>query len=93
MEATTGRGPWPVNVGPVEILSGLVKFPIISIQIMGFESRLWDFGVIGPVDKTVSFHVCTAWGLCHILLGIVLCAKMVSALAFWNCFVLTWCLI
>ena len=29
-------------VGPVDILSGLVKFPITSIE---FCYRLWDFGV------------------------------------------------
>ena len=28
-----------------------VTFPITSIQIMGFRSRLWDFGVVGLVDK------------------------------------------
>ena len=35
---------------------GLVKFPITSIQIMGFGSRLWDLSVL--VDKKVSFHTC-----------------------------------
>ena len=35
--------------GPVEILSGLVKFPITSIPI--FFYRLWDLGVVGPVVK------------------------------------------
>ena len=25
---------------------------------MGFGSRLWDLGVVGPVDKKVSFHAC-----------------------------------
>ena len=38
-------------VGPVEILSWLVKFPIISIQIVEFGSRLWDLGVVRPVEK------------------------------------------
>ena len=25
---------------------------------MGFGNRLWDLGVVGPVDKTVGFHAC-----------------------------------
>ena len=45
-------------VGPVDILSRLVKFPITSIQIMGFGSRLWDLGVVEPVDEKVSFLAC-----------------------------------
>ena len=36
------------------------KIPITCtlIQIIGFGSRLWDLGVIGPVDKKISFHAC-----------------------------------
>ena len=49
--------------GPVEILSGVVKCPITSIQIMGFESRLWDLGVVGQVDKEVSFHAWYVYGI------------------------------
>ena len=49
-------GPSKFYVGPVEILSGLVKCPITSIQSIGFGSRLWDLVVVGPVDKKVSFH-------------------------------------
>ena len=46
-------------VGPVHILSGLVKFPITSTQIMGPGSRLWGLDiVVRPVDKKVSLHVC-----------------------------------
>ena len=44
------------HVGPVDILSGLVKCPII-------QYRLWDMGadygireLSGPVDIKVSFH-------------------------------------
>ena len=37
-------------VGPIEILSGLVQFPITLIKNLGFRSRLWDLGVVGPVD-------------------------------------------
>ena len=48
-----------IYVGPVEILSGPLKFPITAIQIMVFGSRLWDFGVVGPVEKKVSFHACS----------------------------------
>ena len=62
METSTGPPPHGLAskyyAGPVEILCGQVKFPINSIQIMGFGSRLWDLGIIGPVDKTVGFH---AW--------------------------------
>ena len=54
MEASTGPGKF--YVGLVEILSGLVKFTITSIQIMGFGSRLWNLQFVGPVDKNISCH-------------------------------------
>ena len=39
-------------VGPVEIMSGLVKVPITSIQILGFGNRFWDFlGFVRPVRQ------------------------------------------
>ena len=38
-------------VGPVEIFEWASKISY-SIQIMGFERRLWDLGVVEPVDKT-----------------------------------------
>ena len=34
-------------VGPVEMLNGLVKCPITSIQIVVLGSRLWDLEVVG----------------------------------------------
>ena len=42
MKASTGPPPMAGKfyVGPVENLSGRVKFPITSIQIMGFGTRL-----------------------------------------------------
>ena len=51
-------------VGPVDIMSGPVKFPITSILFIGFGSRLWDFGDVGPVNKKVSFHVNSVTDLC-----------------------------
>ena len=38
MEANTGLLAGKFYVGPVEILNGLVKFPITAIQIMGIWS-------------------------------------------------------
>ena len=58
MEANSGPTAGKFYVGPVEILNGIVKFPIASIQFMGIWSRLWDFEVAGPVNKKVSLHVC-----------------------------------
>ena len=43
-------------VGPVNILSGLVQFPITSIQFITFESRFGNLGVVRPVDRKISFH-------------------------------------
>ena len=45
-----------IYVGLVEILCGLVNFPITSKQIREFGIRLWDLGVLGPVNNKVSFH-------------------------------------
>ena len=42
METSTGLSASKVYVGPVEILSGLVKFPITSIQISGLGA---DYGI------------------------------------------------
>ena len=36
-------------IGPVENLSRLVKIPITSNTDHGI--RMWDLGVVGPVDK------------------------------------------
>ena len=58
MEASTSPPAREFYVGPVEILSGLLKCLITSIEIMGFRSRLWDLTVVRPVDKKVSFHTC-----------------------------------
>ena len=41
-------------VGPVELLSWLVKFHITAIQIMRFGSRLCDLGVVGPVETKLA---------------------------------------
>ena len=49
-------------VGPVEIVSEPLKFPIAAIQIMVLGSRLWDLDVVGPVEKKVSFHACITIG-------------------------------
>ena len=45
-------------VEPVEIMSGLVKCCITSIQIIGFWSRLWDLGVDGPVGRLKGLLLC-----------------------------------
>ena len=64
MEATTSPSAvaGKFYVGPVEILSELVKFPItctgLQYSLWDFGSRLRDFVVVGPVDKKVSFHSC-----------------------------------
>ena len=48
MKTSTAPRGGKFYVEPVDILSGLVKFPITSIQITGSGSRLWNLGELLP---------------------------------------------